>query len=78
VEGLTLKPREHQRRYAAFLKRLRQARMDAGLRQEDVRERIGEYQSYMSKVESGERRLDIIELQELANIYKKPLDYFLI
>ena len=31
----------------------------------------------MSKVESGERRLDIVELKELADIYKKPLTYFL-
>jgi hypothetical protein len=31
----------------------------------------------MSKVESGERRPDIIELEELANIYKKPIAYFL-
>lgn len=74
---LALKVQEHQRRYNAFLKRLRQARLDANLRQEDVRRMIGVYQSYMSKIESGERRLDVIELKELAAIYKKPIEYFL-
>ena len=72
-----MKRKEHQRRYSVFLKRLRKARIDAGLRQDDVRATIGAYQSYMSKIESGERRLDIIELQELAKLYKKPITYFL-
>jgi transcriptional regulator with XRE-family HTH domain len=74
---MLLKRKEHQRRYSVFLKRLRKARIDAGLRQDDVRATIGAYQSYMSKIESGERRLDIIELQELAKLYKKPITYFL-
>jgi len=56
---------------------LRQAREDAGLRQEDVRHKIGTYQTYVSKIESGERRLDIVELEELAKIYKKPITFFL-
>ena len=77
VLGAVLKAQEYQRRYHAFLKLLRQARIDADLRQEDVRNRIGTYQTYMSKVESGERRLDIVELEELARIYKKPITFFL-
>ena len=75
--GAFLKPKDYQRRYNVFLQRLRQARLDAGLRQEDVRKRIGTYETYISKIESGERRLDIIELEELATIYNKPIDYFL-
>ena len=66
-----LKREEYQRRYQQFLARLRQARKDAGLRQEDVRQRINTYQSFMSKIESGERRVDIVELQELAVLYGK-------
>ena len=73
---IDLKRDEYQRRYQHFLGRLRQARKDAGLRQEDVRQRIHTYQSYMSKIESGERRVDIVELQELADLYGKPLSYF--
>ncbi|MBU4299426.1 helix-turn-helix domain-containing protein [Patescibacteria group bacterium] len=34
-------------------------------------------QSYVSKIESGERRLDVAEVKKFTEIYKKPADYFL-
>lgn len=45
---------------------LRQLRMEADLRQQDLAERIGEPQSFVSKYESGERRLDIVELRQIC------------
>ena len=45
---------------------LRKLREDSGLRQIDVAERIGLQQSFVSKYETGERRLDLIELQEVS------------
>jgi transcriptional regulator with XRE-family HTH domain len=45
---------------------LRELRQSAGLRQQDVAERIDEPQSFVSKYESGERRLDVLELRELC------------
>lgn len=45
--------------------------------QEEAAAALGIYQKYISKVELGERRIDPIELLELANLYGKPLDYFL-
>ncbi len=48
---------------AAFLTLLREIRQEAGLRQRDLAERIGLPQSFISKCESGERRLDIVELR---------------
>ncbi|ADJ65551.1 helix-turn-helix transcriptional regulator [Herbaspirillum seropedicae] len=45
-----------------FLKQLREARESANVKQTELSEALGEYQSYVSKVETGERRLDVIEL----------------
>lgn len=46
---------------------LRQIRLDAQLRQVDVAERLGLPQSFVSKYESGERRLDVLELHKVCN-----------
>lgn len=46
---------------------LRQIRIDAGLRQADLAEGLGQPQSFVSKYESGERRLDLPELQQICN-----------
>lgn len=63
-------------RYQAFLRRLRDARIEAGLTQEEVAQKLNEPQSFVSRCESGERRVDIIELVDFALIYRKSLDYF--
>jgi transcriptional regulator with XRE-family HTH domain len=56
--------------YAVLVRRLRAARKRTGLRQADVAAVLGRPQSFVSKIELGERRLDPIELKELANLYK--------
>ncbi|WP_242541698.1 helix-turn-helix domain-containing protein [Leptolyngbya sp. Cla-17] len=58
------------------MKRLRTARHETGLTQKEVAEQLGVPQSYMSKCESGERRVDVIELTDFAATYKKSLTYF--
>src|SRR5437764_6023885 len=45
---------------------LRQLRHEAGLRQEDLAHRLDEYQSFVSKYESGEKSLDLIELRQIC------------
>jgi transcriptional regulator with XRE-family HTH domain len=55
---------------------LREARLAAGLRQADVAERLGLPQSYVSKYESGERRLDIIELRAVLVVLGLNLEEF--
>ena len=61
---------------SAFLVRLRAARTSAGLTQAEVAKQLAVPQSFISKCESGERRVDIVELQALARLYKKALTYF--
>lgn len=56
--------------YKVLLLRLKKARVDAGLSQAEVAEKLGKHQSYISKVESGERRLDVIEVKKIAAVYK--------
>jgi len=62
--------------YKAFLKKLRQARLDAGLTQIQAAKKLSKPQSYVSKCESGERRVDVIELKKMATLYNRPLSYF--
>ncbi len=45
---------------------LRTARLEAGLSQHELAERLGEPQSFVSKYESGVRRLDLLELRQIA------------
>jgi transcriptional regulator with XRE-family HTH domain len=45
---------------------LKQLRLGSGLRQEDLASRLDEPQSFVSKYESGERRLDLIELRKIC------------
>jgi len=62
--------------YKLMLKRLKSARVEAGLSQKEVANILKNHQSYVSKIESGERRIDIIEIKKLSVIYKKTIDYF--
>lgn len=64
-------------KYRRFLRRLRAAREDAGLTQVQVAGRLHVHQSVISKCESGERRVDVVELARFARIYRKPLAYFI-
>lgn len=62
--------------YKKVVKRLKEARTELGLTQIGVSDKLKKPQSYISKIERGERRIDVTELSILAKIYKKPLDYF--
>jgi transcriptional regulator with XRE-family HTH domain len=52
--------------YRRLCELLVRARESAGLRQADVAERLSKTQSYVSKVEVGERRVDVVEFIEFA------------
>lgn len=67
----------HTNEYHKVIERLKKARLDVGLTQKEVSEKIKKPQSYISKVEAGEQRVDIIELKLFADLYKKGLNYFI-
>ena len=56
--------------YEKLCELLVKARLEAGLKQADVARALGVPQSYVSKVESGERRLDVVEFIAIAEAAK--------
>ena len=72
----TMKP-IHTPEYTRMRERLKEARKAAGMTQEKVAEELGRPQSFVSKVETGERRIDPTELKTFAKLYGKPLTFFL-
>lgn len=67
----------YSKEYKQVIVRLREARADSGLTQTEVAEKLGKPQSFISKIEAGERRMDITELKKIADIYKKDIYYFM-
>ncbi len=54
------------REYRVFLQHLRAARIRAGLTQKQLAMRLSQTQSFVSKCERGERRIDIAELRHFC------------
>lgn len=56
----------YTREYTAVTRLLREAREAAELTQVELAEKLGQSQSFVSKYERGERRLDIIQLRTVC------------
>jgi transcriptional regulator with XRE-family HTH domain len=66
----------HSNEQKQLRKLLRQLRLGAGLRQADLAEVLAMPQSFVSKYESGERRLDVLELRQVCRALGVPLAEF--
>jgi transcriptional regulator with XRE-family HTH domain len=66
----------HQETYDMLLQLLVNARQEAGLTQREVSAALGRSHSFVSKCETGERSVDVIDLLQLANLYRKSIQYF--
>jgi transcriptional regulator with XRE-family HTH domain len=53
------------------------AREDAGPTQAQIAKILRESQSFISKVETGQQKLDILEVKQFAKLYQKDISYFL-
>lgn len=60
-----------------LLEKLRSARLEAGLTQVEASKKLKKPQSYLSKIERGERKIEAIELADFAKIYNKDINYFI-
>lgn len=69
--------KKYQAKYQKLTAKLRSARLESGLTQVEAGKKLKKPQAYISKIERGERRVDAVELAELAKIYGKSLDYFI-
>jgi transcriptional regulator with XRE-family HTH domain len=54
--------------------RLRDARERSGLTQEDAAKALGQPQNFISKCETGERRIDPIELADFVTLYRTTIE----
>lgn len=68
----TIYSKEHK----YIIKQLKKAREEADLSQEQIAKVLNTTQSYISKIESGQRKIDVVQLKKFAKMYKKPLDFF--
>src|SRR5438128_736754 len=66
----------YTREYAVVLKLLQEARETAGITQVELARRLGQTQSFVSKLERGDRRIDIVQLRTLCGIYGLTLPEF--
>lgn len=57
-------------RHKALIEWLIERRKAAGLSQEELANKMGEYQSFVARLESGQRRVDVVEFLSLAAILK--------
>jgi transcriptional regulator with XRE-family HTH domain len=70
--GRSIRTKEFQ----DFAERLKKARIEAGLTQVEAAKKLKRPQSYISKAEAGEQRLDIVEIKQFAKLYNKDVSYF--
>ena len=63
--------------YEELRAKLIAARKASGLTQEEAAVRLGRSQGYVAKSETGERRVDVIELAQFAAVYNKSVSSFL-
>ena len=63
----------HRAEYALLLELVRETRLAAGVTQEELSRNLGRPQSFVSDVERGTRRLDVLELRDICGHLAQPL-----
>ncbi|AVP97201.1 transcriptional regulator [Ahniella affigens] len=66
----------HRQEAQILVALIREYRIAAGLKQTELSERLGRTQSFISDVERGQRRLDLVQLRDLVTILGRTLPRF--
>lgn len=66
----------HRGEYGIVRDLLREKRIACGMTQVEVSRQIGRSQSFVSDVERGARRVDVLELRDMCNLFGVPLVRF--
>ena len=73
---MTAFKRDYQDAYAQLAQRVQAAREAAGLTQMEAATLLNRSQSYITKCETGDKRIDVIELLVFAHLYQHDLTFF--
>ena len=72
-----MKKTRFAKEYKKLAQKLKDVRKKANIEQVELAARLGKPQSYISKIETGTRHVDIFELKELGLLLKKDINYFI-
>jgi transcriptional regulator with XRE-family HTH domain len=76
VTQLPVCPESDEEKRRRLSDRLREARKYLGLKQEEVATYLKIPRTALTEIESGQRRVEAIELIRLAKLYRQPVAYF--
>jgi transcriptional regulator with XRE-family HTH domain len=66
----------YTREYEIVLQLLKEARESAGITQVQLAKKLKQSQSFVSKIERGDRRIDIVQLRTICGIFGMTLQEF--
>ena len=69
--------KKYKKDYAKLMVELKRARKSAGLTQLEVALSLNKHPPFISKIEKGERRIDVIELLEFCDLYGIAVTFLL-
>jgi transcriptional regulator with XRE-family HTH domain len=72
----TVKKGLFKKEYKVLLEQIYRLRLGSGLRQADLADKLGVPQSFISKIESGERKIDLVELRALCKALGSDINEF--
>ena len=67
----------YDEKHKSLVEKLKIARIESNISQEELAKKLNRTQSFISKLENGQVKVNAILLAELSKLYKKSVNYFL-